>query len=110
MSDITHKIRSGLIVASVLGLLRAAPPAIAQIAGQTCNQIGATAMNAARTEVLACLADKVWYRGSTSNVNLNSIPVCTQPGQVLHFDGVKFICATLDASTDTPTNCPSGQT
>ena len=95
MSDITHKIRSGLIVASVLGLLMAAPPAIAQIAGQTCNQIGTTAMNAARTEVLACLADRVWYRGSTSNVNLNSIPTCMDPDKGLQFDGVNFICVTI---------------
>lgn len=106
MSIVAHNIRRALIAASILSLLVIAPPALAQVAGQPCNAVGVTKMNAAQTEVLACLGDKVWHRGSTSSVNLNSIPVCTQQGQALHFDGTNFQCATIN----TPNNCPSGQT
>jgi hypothetical protein len=96
-------------------LLNAAfvPPSYAAqsvVAGSSCTQLGATALNTgssginANTEVLACLNDSqtghpTWERASTSVVNLNTIPAvppnqttCLAPS-ILAFDGTNFTCS-----------------
>jgi hypothetical protein len=64
-------------------------------AGQPCKNIGATAMDDQRANILACLQDVsnpaqwTWYRGGT-----NSNPAC-KVNQASSFNGVGFVCVDI---------------
>jgi hypothetical protein len=108
-----RKVRSSVVIilgAMLFSAALASPCYAAQTVsvGGTCTQAGATAMNAAGTEILACL-NGIWQRGSTAGINLNTIPAipanqvnCLTPS-VLGFDGKEFTC------TSSLPKCVQGQ-
>jgi hypothetical protein len=75
------------------------------VAGNPCVTVGQTAMDCGGQNVLACLYPKGqttgqrWYIAGT-----DSIPSCTNVGQVLQFNGSTFICQAKTYPT-----CPDGQ-
>ena len=86
----------------------AAPPPVA--AGNICFTPGATQLNTAQTEILACLYNPnnpnqlLWWRAGTAGVNLNNLPGinCTRSNCALNFDGQNFSCVNVSTGASCP--------